>query len=687
MTEDESLDTVDSTALVEELNQNANVDNAQQVQVKKVGKPVNAIWSLAFNDPEVHSKQKPNNAVCKHCKQSYRHHYKTSVVETHLRRCNTFKRLMLNKPVNERPDWWSKSKTCKTPKPVAISTSCSTSSQSSVRLFAVPKFTSAEQKKFNVEMAMHFYATGTSFVRVEDPHLLRAIQLARPDARLPTRKQLADDSSGGLLEVCYQQVKKDVEKKLSMKSQYVSVTSDAWSSVLNEPIINYMAVSPSFSLFLEAVHTEEQSHDAEWLTKDLIWVMDSLGQNVVGAITDNTSTNKKVWKELEQKYPDRFFHGCVSHGLHLLVKDILAATKKQSVGGAPAQYPLGYPFEDLLLFVADCKEVVSFFHNHHAPRAALKKALKQEKLNCLVQPAPTRWGTFQGCFKSLRAADSILNALVAQRDFVSQGNAKQQEKRAAIKEIITDPNFVTKLDECIKILDPIDRYIRIFQSDAVPCSEVYKAFIELEDQMRKLPNIEEKKRSYLIELVKKRFEFMYGDAHGVGYVLDPRFLGDKMSRSLRKEIEDFIFNFPGEDGKTTNERRDQLARKYTSFRIDALGEREQDSYRFKMIGDSKSVLQWWIVDATDWPLLRNLAIRVFSMATSSAASERNFSTFGFIHSKLRNRLSQEKVKKLVYIKTNVVQMADSTDCYVSDCSDTNELNEDEEVSSFMDVDD
>lgn len=53
-------------------------------------------------------------------------------------------------------------------------------------------------------MAMHFDATRINFVRVEDPHLLRAIQLARPGARLPTRKQLADDSSGGLLQVCYQ---------------------------------------------------------------------------------------------------------------------------------------------------------------------------------------------------------------------------------------------------------------------------------------------------------------------------------------------------------------------------------------------------------------------------------------------------------------------------------------------------
>ena len=340
--------------------------------------------------------------------------------------------------------------------------------------------------------------------------------------------------------------------------------------------------------------------------------MDNLGDNVVGAITDNTSTNKKVWTKLEEKYPDRFFHGCVSHGLNLLVKDILAATKKQPAGGGPAQYPVGYPFEDLLLFVIDCKEVVSFFHNHNVPRANLKKALKSEKLNGLVKPAPTRWGTMQACFKSLRAADAILNGLVSQRDFVSD-NAKQKEKRAAVKAIITDPGFITKLAECIKILGPIDMFIVMFQSDAAPCSEVYRAFLDLEDKMIKLPNMDEDKKTYLVELVKKRFEFMYGDAHGVGYLLDPRYLGDKMSCNIRKEIEDFIFNFPTADGTTSTARKDQLAQEYTAFRIDALGDGEQDSFRFKMIGKSKSVLQWWIADGTDWPLLQNLAIRVFSL--------------------------------------------------------------------------
>ena len=160
--------------------------------------------------------------------------------------------------------------------------------------------------------------------------------------------------------------------------------------------------------------------------------MDSLGDNLIGAITDNTAANKKAWKTLEEKYPQRFFHGCVSHGLNLLVKHIFAA--KKSTSG----YPEGYPFEDLLLFTNNSKEVVSFFQNHHVPRATLRRALRAGKLNNLVQVAPTRWGTILGCFRSLRAADDVLNGLVSQRDFVVKGNANQREKHAEIKEIITD---------------------------------------------------------------------------------------------------------------------------------------------------------------------------------------------------------------------------------------------------------
>ncbi|CAG8853148.1 38055_t:CDS:2, partial [Gigaspora margarita] len=51
--------------------------------------------------------------------------------------------------------------------------------------------------------------------------------------------------------------------------------------------------------------------------------------------------------------------------------------------------------------------------------------------------------------------------------------------------------------------------------------------------------------------------------------------------------------------------------------------------------------------------LKQLAINVLKIPTSSAAAEQNFSIFGFIHSKLCNCLHNKRVKKLVYIYENL----------------------------------
>jgi len=67
---------------------------------------------------------------------------------------------------------------------------------------------------------------------------------------------------------------------------------------------------------------------------------------------------------LQDKHPTKSFQGCTSHGLHLLVKNIFAVTKTKKNDAAEATYPDRYPFEELLNFALDCKDIVSFFHNH-----------------------------------------------------------------------------------------------------------------------------------------------------------------------------------------------------------------------------------------------------------------------------------------------------------------------------------
>jgi hypothetical protein len=66
---------------------------------------------------------------------------------------------------------------------------------------------------------------------------------------LPNRRQLATS----LLDACHKDVKTKVAKGM------ISATScqigDGWSNVNNDAIINYMATSPEFALFLESVST------------------------------------------------------------------------------------------------------------------------------------------------------------------------------------------------------------------------------------------------------------------------------------------------------------------------------------------------------------------------------------------------------------------------------------------------
>lgn len=337
------------------------------------------------------------------------------------------------------------------------------------------------------------------------------------------------------------------------------------------------------------------------------------------------------------------------------------------------EYPYLYPFEYLLEFASQCKEVVIFFHNHHVVKAKLTKALGAANLTALIAPAATRWGTMQGCFKSLLQADTILNAMVTERTFIS-GTTKQREQRAIIKGIITDGNFITNLRKSIAILNPIDTCITMFQGDSVPVSQVYQSFLDLPMRFESMQELNIEEKQYLTKLAKSRFEFMYGDAHGLGNILDPRFIGDGMAFDVQAEVEDFLFSFPLVDGTTNEERKEQLFKEYTAYRVRALSERTNDTFRFKMLTKgSKTVVQYWQCDGNTWPLLQKVALQVFAMPCSSAASERNFSTFGFIHTKLRNRLSAEKVEKLVYIKTNALQLNDelrySEDMHDGDVSD------------------
>jgi hypothetical protein len=290
----------------------------------------------------------------------------------------------------------------------------SSSRQRSIKKFAILVISKQQKVQFQKHIAMHYYATGSSFQQVKDVHLIAAIKTLRPDdGLLPNRRQLATS----LLDACHEDVKTKVAK--GMIGATSCLISNGWSNVNNNAIINYMMASPKFALFLESVSTGQQGHDHKFIADNIERIIREHPSTIfAGVVTDNTSTNKKAWGLLQITFSLRYFQGCCSHGLHLFVKDVFTATKTKKAGQVKATYLDQYPFELMLEFIVCCMDVVKYFHNHHVVKAHLQDLQLSAGVRMLVRAAPTRWGTIQAMCRTLLESKRHLHVIVTDRNFV-----------------------------------------------------------------------------------------------------------------------------------------------------------------------------------------------------------------------------------------------------------------------------
>jgi len=180
-----------------------------------------------------------------------------------------------------------------------------------------------------------------------------------------------------------------------------------------------MVVSLESALFLESVSTGQQGHDHKFIVDDIERVIREHPSTIfAGAVTNNTSTNKKAWGLLQITFPSSYFQGCCSHGLHLFVKDVFAVMKTKKASQVEATYPDQYPFELMLEFIACCKDVVKYFHNHHIAKAHLRDLQLSASAQTLIRTAPTRWGTIQAMCQTLLESKRHLHVIVTAHDFV-----------------------------------------------------------------------------------------------------------------------------------------------------------------------------------------------------------------------------------------------------------------------------
>ena len=76
-------------------------------------------------------------------------------------------------------------------------------------------------------------------------------------------------------------------------------------------------------------------------------------------------------------------------------------------------------------------------------------------------------------------------------------------------------------------------------------------------------------------------------------------------------------------------------------------------------------VKWWSNHAQSIPLLQKIARNLLNQPSSSCCCERNWSTYGFIHTMKRNALTPERAEDLVFVHSNLRLLSRKAEDYKS----------------------
>ncbi|XP_077230136.1 uncharacterized protein LOC143863338 [Tasmannia lanceolata] len=90
------------------------------------------------------------------------------------------------------------------------------------------------------------------------------------------------------------------------------------------------------------------------------------------------------------------------------------------------------------------------------------------------------------------------------------------------------------------------------------------------------------------------------------------------------------------------------------------------SMKFGLFNDRATLEphDWWVVHGTCAPMLQSLALKFLMQPSSSSCAQRNLSTYSFVHSLRRNKITPQRAQDLVFVHSNLRLLSRRSPQYV-----------------------
>lgn len=478
------------------------------------------------------------------------------------------------------------------------------SSNSDVLSSFVVRTSQDKKKELDKQIARAIFATNCSFRSIEHKEVRKAIEMLRPGYVPPSRFQL----SSIILDEIFEDEKSKYCKNLSGKS--VCMSLDGWSNIHNEPIICVVLTAEDGNSFLfESIDTSGHSHTSDYLADIAVDVINKCDTEfnckVTSIVTDNAANMSSMRKKLSQllnlKYPI-ITYGCSAHILNLLSKDLEIKQIKEHV-----------------------LQIVKYFRNTHLPNAWYK----QKGGKKLIVPHDVRWNTLSDCFETYVSEWSKLLEICEEHEGDIDPVIFKKVSNIQIKRMAED---------FLKLLKPISVTLDRMQQRRACLSYAVEEWKKLEAVFTSFESTE--------RIIKQKFVKRYEQAttpiHFLAYLLDPTTNKNEFPLS------------PQEKNSAL-----EIVSKYYSgtgllplvIKLEAKSDPFHETMFSQEIIQNVNAVQWWRSqkNVPEINQALDIIVPILCASASSADVERTFSSYGLVHSELRNRLGNEKASKLVFL--------------------------------------
>ncbi|XP_058008271.1 uncharacterized protein LOC110653432 [Hevea brasiliensis] len=373
-----------------------------------------------------------------------------------------------------------------------------------------------------------------------------------------------------------------------------SLLCDGWTDRKGRTLINFLVNSSKGSVFINSVDASDESKTAALLTSLIEKEIMEIGpEKVVQVVANNASNNVALGRILEANFPHLYWTPCAAHCIELMLEDIF----KIKV------------FKETF---RKAVELIGFIYGSLVVLNTLRSFTKGVEL---LRPGQTRFATAFITLRSIHLQKANIRKMFTSENWTTSKWAKELKGKKYERTVLS-PAFWNHVVYALKVSGPLIRVLRLVDN-------------------------EKKKKTamgYIYEAMDRAKETIANSFNGI--YIGPRWV-------YRSGYTTLVLLFL-ENSSTL-----YLAETYTG-----LHSLHGSDYMTCVL----LLLLWlfWLSSSTNqWKTygsstlnLQNFATKVLSLTCSASGCERNWSVFEQLHIKKRNRLFQERLDKLVYVKYN-----------------------------------